>query len=235
MVFDDTSTNQGIVQEVYFGVNANSNSYPKADLTRHANLALDEMTSIAIENDGVWQFHDTNYTTQPVGDAKLFSNQPDYTFNEQYLTIENMYVLPEGATEWNVLKPVDKNDPATVEELNSMRNTSGTPEYYDIIGKIVYLYPKPNYTQEASLKADFQKKASYFTASDTTKEPGFPQHLHKFVPTYCKFAYAEAKNLPKKKDFWEMLQFERERLKKHFSRRSKFMQSQITPEEVNSI
>lgn len=235
MVFNDTTTEQGIVQDAYFEASANSNSYPIADLTRHANQALDEMTSIAIASNGTWQFDDSNNTDLPIGTTALLSGQADYTFDDDYLTIEEIRVLPNGATQWDILKPVDRNDPEIRDLLLSYENISGTPEYYDKFGETIMLYPKPNYSQAASLKAFFQRKASYFSTTDTTKEPGFPKHLHKFIPLFCAFSYASAKDLPKKNDLFTRLEKERERIKKHFSRREKDITNIITSESINSI
>ncbi len=235
MVFNDETTKQGIVQDAYFEASANSSSYPIADLTRHANQALDEMVSLAINSNGTWQFDDSNNTDLPIGTTALVSGQADYTFDDEYLTIEEIRILPSGATQWEILKPVDKNDPTMKDLLLSYENISGTPEYYDKFGETIMLYPKPNYSQASSLKAFFQRKASYFTTTDTTKEPGFPKHLHKYIPLYCAFSYASAKGLPKKNDLYQRLQTEAQRIKDHFSMRPKDEEYIITSEYINSI
>lgn len=235
MVYNDISGGQGIVQDAYFEASADSISYPIEDVTRHANQGLDEMVSIAINSNGTWQFDDTNNTDLPIGTTALVTGQPDYTFDNEYLTIEEIRILPSGATNWSILKPVDRNNPEYQELLLSYDNISGTPEYYDKFGETIMLYPKPNYSQDASLKAFFQRKASYFSTTDTTKEPGFPKHLHKFIPLFCAFNYASAKELSKKNDLFARLERERARISKHFSRREKDIISRITSETINSI
>lgn len=233
LIYNDTTGGQGIVQDVYFEVGQNSVSFPIEDVTRFANQALDEMTSIAINSNGTWQYDDSNNTDLPIGTTGLITDQADYSFDENYLTIEEMRVLRNGATQWDELIPVDRNDPTMKEILISYENISGIPEYYDIFGETVLLYPKPNYTQLASLKAFFQRKSSYFTVSDTTKEPGFPKHLHKYVSLYISFSFAHAKGLDKKKDLWERLMVEKKRIEQHFAKREKTMEHNITPETVN--
>lgn len=79
--------------------------------------------------------------------------------------------------------------------LTDFLKTPGTPVYYDKIGNSLYLYPKPNYSQADSLKIYFQRKASYFTAADTTKRAGIAQHLHRFISLKMAFDYAVAKML----------------------------------------
>ena len=233
MVFNDETTKQGIVQDAYFEASANSSSYPIADLTRHANQALDEMVSIAINSNGTWQFDDSNNTDLPIGTTALVSGQADYTFDDEYLMIEQIRVKDSNGN-WANLKPVDRNNEEMKEEILSLEGTSGLPIYYDKFGESIYLYPKPNYSQASSLKAFFQRKASYFTTTDTTKEPGFPKHLHKYIPLYCAFSYASAKGLPKKNDLYQRLQAEAQRIKDHFGRREKDISRRLQVAKQNN-
>ena len=54
MVFNDTTNKQGIVQDAYFEVNANDVTYLIADLTRHANTALDNVVTLILGSDSRW-------------------------------------------------------------------------------------------------------------------------------------------------------------------------------------
>jgi hypothetical protein len=221
------------VQDAYFEANTNSTAYPIADLTRHANQALDEMVSIAISSNGTWQFDDSNNTDLPIGTTALVSGQADYTFDNEYLMIEQIRVKDSNGN-WSDLTPVDRNNEEMKAEILSLETTSGLPIYYDKFGESIYLYPKPNYSQSASLKAFFQRKASYFSTTDTTKEPGFPKHLHKYVPLYCAFSFASAKGLAKKNDLYQRLQVEAQRIKDHFGRREKDIKRRLQTTQQNN-
>lgn len=55
------------------------------------------------------------------------------------------------------------------------------------------LYPTPNYSSTAGLRAYFKRDASYFAVTDTTKEPGFNPQFHRLLSLgaasdYCLFS-----------------------------------------------
>lgn len=200
MVYSDTSGGQGIVQDVYFEASANSSSYPIADLTRNANTALDTVVSLILGSDSRWQFDSTNATDLPIGTTSLIATQQDYTFDEEYLVIKSIE-CSDSQGNWTKLIPIDNYDEQVA--LSQFQTTNGVPKYYDKMGESILLYPAPNYsisiddTPEGGLRAYFQRKIDYFTITDTTKEPGFAKHLHKYIPLYCSWVYACAKELPK--------------------------------------
>ena len=66
------------------------------------------------------------------------------------------------------------------EALDEFYKDDNKPLLYDkIADNIIRLYPTPAVTVSAGLKFYFQRTASYFTASDTTKEPGVSPLLHR--------------------------------------------------------
>ena len=135
--------------------------------------------------------------------------------------------------------------------MTDFLENNGTPQYYDKVGNSLMLYPAPNYNRrlveesEAGLKVYFQRQIDYFTTTDTTKEPGFAKHLHKYVPLYCSYIYACAKELPKQNALKSRLEFyEGNRLRggndngaimNHYSKREKDNQQQLTSVTIDSI
>lgn len=196
MVLNDTTNKQGIFQDIDFLVDTNITIYPAADKVRNINASLDEAVSIIIGADGNWQFDDTNYTTLPIGTTNLVSGQQDYSFSDTYLTIEAIEVKDASGT-WIRLEPIDlypDYNRTLNGSISNFMSTSGTPQYYDKVGDSIFLYPKPNYNSTAGLKAFFQRKMDPFTASDTTKEPGFAPHLHRFCSISASYDWAVAKS-----------------------------------------
>jgi hypothetical protein len=190
MVFNDTTDEkQGIVQDIYFGVSANNNTYPIGDLTRDANRGLDMAVSMILGADGRWQFDSTNATDLPIGFTNIVSGQQDYSFDDEYLMLAKpLQVLHSDGVTWIELVPSDDND---------LISSNGIPARYNKMGESFLLDPIPNYSATNGLKAFFQRKIDYFTTTDTTKEPGFAKHLHKFISLYCQASYARAKGLAK--------------------------------------
>lgn len=248
MVFSDTVTNQGIVQDAYFEASSNSSSYPITDVTRNANVALDNVVTFILGADGKWQFDSTNATDLPIGTTALISGQQDYTFDDEYLVIKSIE-CSDSLGKWHKLLPIDSYDEDVA--LSEFETTDGIPKYYDKMGESILLYPAPNYSitytdnPVGGLRAYFQRKIDYFSTTDTTKEPGFAKHLHKYIPLYCAYVYACAKELPKQSSLAKRLEFyEGNKLRggndagaitKFYSYREQDTLKEITAETVCSI
>lgn len=210
MVFSDTVGGQGIVQDVYFEASTNATAYPIADLTRNANTALDNVVTLILGSDSRWQFDSSNATDLPIGTTSLISGQQDYTFDAEYLVIKSIE-CSDSQGNWTKLIPIDNYDEPGA--LSDFQTTNGVPKYYDKMGSSILLYPAPNYSiavtdnPEGGLRAYFQRKIDYFSTTDTTKEPGFAKHLHKYISLFCSWVYACAKELPKQNSLRQRLEF----------------------------
>lgn len=211
MQYNSHATNQDIVSDTHFEASSNSNSYPIADITRNANTALDNVVTLILGADGKWEFDSTNATDLPIGTTPIISGQNDYSFDEEYLVIKNIEIT-DSLGNWIRLKPIDVYENSDL-PLSDYATQSGIPEYYDKLGESIILYPTPNYSiaptdsPAGGLRAYFQRKIDYFTTTDTTKEPGFAKHLHKYIPLYCAYVYACAKELPKQSSLAKRLEF----------------------------
>lgn len=192
MVFSDTTTNQGLYQDALFIVSQNSTSYPIADFTRHANSAMDKVTGLILGADGTWNWDDTNNTDLPIGTADVISGQQDYSFDDDFIVIRDMEIEDSSGT-LHKLIPLDRSQ--YTESLETVFASSGLPIYYDKLGSSILLYPTPNYNNTGGLKAYFQRKGSYFATTDTTKEPGIANHLHRYISFSAAYDYALAKGL----------------------------------------
>lgn len=178
MVFNDTSTNLGICQEIDALCDSDTTSYPISAKVRRVNQADEEMVGKLIGLNQYWQFDDSNYTSLPIGTTTLVQDQKDYSFDVAFLAIERVEVK-DSAGNWHLLKPIDKSQIHYA--LDEFYPDSGLPEYYDKQGESIFLYPAPSSSQvtlASGLRVYFQRTASLFTASDTTKQPGFASPFH---------------------------------------------------------
>lgn len=181
--------------DVDFLVDTDSNTYTVADKTRNFNRALDEVSGIIIGCDGEWQWDDTNYTDLPIGTANLVANQQDYSFADDHLVVEAIEIKDTNG-KWIRLKPIDlypEYNQQSKSSITDYLSTPGVPEYYDKVGDSIFLYPPTNFSQASSLKTFFQRKADPFTTGDTTKKPGFANHLHRFLSISVCYDWAVAK------------------------------------------
>jgi hypothetical protein len=182
MVFSDTSTKQGIVEQVRSLMRVDSTQYPIAKIVASVNNYLDVCAGYLIGNDRRFQWDDTNHTKLPEGTTNLVANQSDYSFltdeqGNKILTLVRIDILRTDGT-YEKLELIDQEDVAGA--LGQFYNTAGMPQFYDkIADNIIRLYPKPDTSISSGLKFYFQRTPSYFTASDRTKEPGVSPLLHR--------------------------------------------------------
>lgn len=182
LVFSDSSTNLGIVQQVRSFMRVDATQWPTAKIVASVNNWLDKVTGYAIGADRRFQWDDTNHTKLPEGTTDLTINQSDYSFltDEQGNNIITLTGISRLISDSNYepLYLMDRND--VNYDPNNWGITSGTPTAYDkIADNIIRLDTKPPATVTAGLKFFFQRTPSYFTASDTTKSPGVSPLLHR--------------------------------------------------------
>jgi hypothetical protein len=182
MVFSDTVNNLGILQQVRSLARVDSTQWPTYKVVNSVNNWLDLVTGYAIQADRSFQWDDTNHTKLPIGTTNLVANQAEYSFltDEQGNTILNLSRIdildPSG--EYRQLESIDQSEVQGA--LDALYTTTGLPLKYDkIADNIIRLYPKSATSVTAGLKFYFQRAGSYFTASDTTKQPGVAPMLHR--------------------------------------------------------
>ena len=175
-------------------VKATTVSYPTTEITSSANKALERVVTLIREAEGRWEWDDSNNTDLPIATATLTTDQQDYSFDATHYRIARIEVKDTSGN-WHLLKSIDQAD-IFDQALTEFLATHGLPQYYDKIGNSLFLYPKPSYTQAASLKVYYERGPSYFATSDTTKEPGFNKLFHALIPMWCAFDYALINSLP---------------------------------------
>lgn len=226
MEFSDTSTFQGIVQDIdylLFGSSTATSPYAIADKIRNINRHLDETVSLIFQSDSRWKWDDDNQSDQPIGTINLINDQAEYEIaGETYLKIQRVEVKDVNGN-FKLLIPIDEKD-ITNQALTEFRKTAGLPRFYDKMGEYIWLYPKPSsasVTTTAGLKIYYQRLPSYFTASDTTKSPGFVALYHRILSIGAALDYAIANDMATKvRILTPMLETMRTGLKNYYSNRA---------------
>jgi len=182
MVFSDTTTNTGIVQQIRSFARVDSNQWSTEKITNSVNNYLDFLAGYLIGIDKKFQWDDTNHTKLPIGTTNLVANQSDYSFltdeqNNSIITLTRIDMLDSNGT-YHQLELIDQSEIKGA--LQEYKPTSGLPLKYDkIADNIIRLYPTPNTSVTAGLKFYFQRTPSYFVSTDTTKSPGVSPLLHR--------------------------------------------------------
>ncbi len=222
MVFNDSSTKQGIVQDTLFAVFANSADnaqYPIADITRAANRWYDTCVSKILESDGRWQWDDTNYTDLPIATTDLINGQQDYGLDISFIRITRVEILDTSGNA-RLLHPIDQEN-VYDQALTEFLKTGGMPLYYDKLANSLFLYPAPNYNSANGLKVYFQRNVNYFVAGDTDKTPGFASPFHRILSLGAAYDYMSARNLPRAAKVLEDIDNLLKSMKSFYSRRDK--------------
>lgn len=226
MVYSDTSTKQGLLQDceqLVFGNygDITTRSDRLYDFTARMNRSLDKVASKIMQVDGRWQWDDTNYTDFPVGTTTLVSGQADYTLDVTHLLIEKVTILDSTGNS-HIIYPVDIQDPVMVQYLQQpVVPTTGQPTYYDKKGGSIVLYPTPNYGIASGLTVHYKRPASYFAYTDTTKTPGIPSIFHRYISLDASLDYAISKRLTVKDDLAVLHKDMEDMIQEHYQKRSK--------------
>lgn len=239
MQFSDTTNNTGLIQDCEtltfneFGKISGSTSLLQK-FTNLINRQYDKATAIIIENDGRWQHDDTSFTTEAVYLTTLTSGQRQYTLDPAHLKILQIRVKDEAGN-WRILRSLDLNDPeAFIYRQETNPEQDGDPHWYDKRGDQLILYPTPDYTQASSLEITVQRIPNYFTYDDTTQVVGISQLFHRYLSLGASMEYAVANGLSNKNDLMELFRMEEDRIKKHYSMRSRDEQKTLRAIQHNS-
>lgn len=193
-IYNTSDPSVSIIHHAWRLCDADINSYPLNDIVREINAGYEELAGEIIVADGTWQFDDTNYTDLPIGLGNLVEGQQDYTFTSEYLAIEAIEILTTNNV-YKRIKPLDHR------ELNGMSTdeyfgvdasgnpNKGFPEYFDVLGDTISLFPAPGASNGVTLangmQVFFKRTVDTFTTSDTTQQPAFPSTYHHILAYYA--------------------------------------------------
>jgi len=171
--------------------------YALADRVRNVNRWLMHAVGVIMRADAAWEFDDTDKTDLPNLTTDLVASQEDYELPKSLTT--NAYTLQGDATGGAILKihrvevkdangvwsKLDQFDQSEIGvALAEWKKTAGMPTHYDIRANSIFLKPAPasgSVTLSAGLKIYVAREPDAFTASDTTKEPGFCELYHRIL------------------------------------------------------
>ncbi len=233
MIFSDVTNNLGIVQQARSMMRVDSTQWPTYKIVNSCNNWLDKLTGYAIGADKRFQWDDTNHTKLPEGTTDLNINQTDYSFltdeqGNRILTLTGVSILDSTTGRYIPLEEIDRFD-QNIDQATFATQT-GTPTQYDkIADNIIRLNFKPTATITSGLKFFFQRTASYFVATDTTKEPGVAILLHRGFVIASAYDGALTLGLQNLQGLSVELQKEDQKMMIYFSDRNKDTIRRIKP------
>jgi hypothetical protein len=247
--FNQTSSPyNGLIQEcerAIFGADygtISGNAKKLATFTFYINEGLSKYTTIALESDTRWQFHDSNYASHPVGYTNLNANeaiQKDYELSVEHLKILHVYVKDSNG-KYQPLTPIDEYDLAKNGLApETFLSEAGMPKYYDKKGRSLFLYPSPlssAVTESEGLQVAYASSPSYFTVGNTTTDPGLPIIFHLFPAIYACELYASRNQMEKKHKDLQQERMEMEMaIREFYNRRDKDEKPQLRVRKRNYV
>lgn len=223
MQYSDTNTKQGIVEDVRWETDTDSESFPIEDITRIANEAMNEYFSIAMNDD-------KNQADFPVSTTNLVSGQADYQAPEDLIDFVVLKVkTPSG--DWTILDRIYQSENDTpLEEAYG----SGTPTVFQYKENAFFLYPTPNYNSTGGLKVEYKRNPTYFLTTDTTKVPGIPYTHHSFISKFISYKFASKKSMDIAERVFRDLEKLRQDIKTYWGTRGKYQPLRLTPNKQDN-
>jgi len=149
--------------------------------TKNINEWYKRVNVLIWKSIGTWEYDDSNFSDLPIATTTLVASQQDYEIPSVAQRIDRVEVLNDDG-DYQLLKPFDKSEIGLA--MSEYRETAGMPRYYDLVGRSVFLYPKPaagDITTTAGLKIYFSRTVDQFLYTDTTASPGFNVDYHRIL------------------------------------------------------
>jgi len=238
--YNVTDQYKSLVHELWSLCDADITSYPLAEAARRVNASLEELVGVIINNDGTWEWDDTNHTDLPRGTGTLVEGQQSYSFASEYLQI-TMIEIKDVNGNWVKLKPLDKDELGMLSSDEYFGLTSGNPktgftEFYDQLGDSLLLYPAPTSTYitlASGLRIWFKRTIDLFTAADTTQEPGLPSTHHVMLAFMAAIPYCMKYHKDRVPLYEKKVDEMKVTLLKHFAHREKSKRKIMTPKRID--
>lgn len=199
MEFSDTNKKQGLIQDITFLTGVDTDAFTIEDRTRNINQWYSQVASWIFETDGRWQWDDTNHTDRPMATTGLVSGQQEYQIlsaspdsGKDFLQLERVEIISSDDIK-KKLYPLDQKD-IRGRSLEEFLDENGTPQYFDLRGSSIFLYPASDYDKSSGLRIYFKRSPLEFSSDDTTKEPGFAKPYHRILSLGASYDWAVAKN-----------------------------------------
>lgn len=232
MVYSDTTTRQGLIQDCEdltgLGVAGISGVTAKLQtFTRYINERYLEVTGLIITADGRWQWDDSNHAAQPVATTDLVLGQDDYLVlnatpaaAQDWLEVDKVE-LKDSNGDWYFLNPIDKGQYNT--SLEERFETNGLPTYYDMEGASIKLYPASDYASTNGMKIWFKRAPLLFSSTSSTandaKKPGFASIFHKYLSLGASFDYCIANDMDRANNLKALMDEMKIAIKEHYGKR----------------
>ena len=230
MVFSNSATGAGIVEDIDFICGTDSVSYPLIDKARNSNRHYWVAVSDILRTQGRTQWDDSNLTTLSELTFDLVAGQQDYSWPSGALKLDAIEIKNSNG-DWVRLQEIDTDELRRT--ITDFEETDGMPKYYDVRGDSIFLYPAPaaaSVTTTAGGKVYVAREFDALVSGDTTQEPGFAEPYHRILSLGASYDWLVVNDTDAKSNRvlqqYEML---RQSLREFYSTKNKDVRVGIRP------
>ena len=196
--------------------------------TTRLNIARNRADSLILQVDRQVQVDDRNHADLSIILMDLVANQRVYSFNKDengnvILEIFAVYILSGG-----VYQPLDLVDENQYPAFYDGQDLTGVSTKYGRKGNVITLEYLPAANVTSGLKLDISRESSYFTTSDTTKEPGLGLY-DVYLADWATFEYAGSNKLANVNITFERIKETEQQMQKFFSLRAQDKGNRLVP------
>lgn len=196
MVFNDTTNKNGMIQRFEFWTRqadgaVSGNATLLKIVTAAINSGFDSIMPLLLAFSDNLRWDDLNHTDKPVATIACVSGTSSYKITEDdnsldILNITNVRIKTGASTtDYVDIERLSIDDPRVLDAISPNTNDSGIPNAFVEINNVLHFTPKFNYSNSTGIKIFFEREQSYFSSSDTTKEPGIPKPFHELPVLYA--------------------------------------------------
>jgi hypothetical protein len=216
---------------------SDTSQYPIVQFIRNANNWYRRASSWVRAASGTWEYDDSNWTTLPEATTTLVDDQTDYSLDVTTQEIERVEVKDISGI-YKQLKPVDQSQLKGT-AIPEFWKTKGVPEYYDVRGFSLYLYPAPDESLVATTEGItlyFSRDIKEFGITSTSTEPGFNGDYHRIISFGCAYDYCLSNGIDdRKKGIRDEIEIYKQELMGQSNRRDRDFGNKILPYDNDCI
>lgn len=213
------------------------NTFTREAFIRAANEYYRKAALTIWESDTNWEWDDSGRTSKrPIARTDLKDGQEQYTIPTDAFDIFRVEIMDSNGDFYRIHPFQEENIGSA---LSEWFDEKGTPQYYRLVGDMIYLKPAPDSNETTltrGMKLYVERDVEEFTPSDTTKQPGFPAKFHTILSYGAALRFATSKGLERKKQTLKgELNSLMEDLRNYYATRHRDYKKRLTPNTSRKI
>lgn len=180
-----------------------------AKVIRAINFAVDHYSYLGLTSSGRWKW-DSRLNNDISRVTGTLTTEGKVTIEDELATVEHVEVLIDG--DYRTLKPKDQRDSST-----PLGNNTGTPEYYDVEGRFIRVYPLPE--KSYTVRVAYGRAHPRFTTDDLSSAVGVEPMHEEYIALYASDRLMIGSNDPSRTQIRNEMTVKQAEIRDFFSKR----------------